>query len=507
MEQKKESKGIKNKIEKIFAAPIFLNDKIGEKIDAKIYDIYISIIKEYHDAMIRYKGTGAKASLTMFTMASLIGAMFLFMNHFTTYEYSYNGKVLGYVKDQEMVNGILEVAGDELSKASGSKISFETNKNIIFKKVSNNGRDNDSQDQALNKLTYMSNLEITGYGIYENNKLKTIVDSEESAVSALELTKQHYNVADKGMNIKNLDFKNKIEVKPVDAMLSSISNKREALQILTAGGDSEIRHIVKKEEKLKDIKEIYSAGEGDIKNIDSGNNKVTEGDIISIEKKVTPLGVELLENGTMIEELPYKTIEKKTKDLYKGDTEIKQKGSNGRQKITGDITKINGKIVKRDLTKKEVIKKPVDKIILVGTSTRPKTAPTGKFAMPIRQYTITSYFGSRWGSFHSGIDFANATGTPIYASDGGEIIRAGYFGGYGLCVEIQHKSGVKTRYGHCSQALVSTGDKVYQGQEIALVGNTGHSTGSHLHFEIILNGSQVDPLPYLGMGNSQSNNE
>ena len=90
-----------------------------------------------------------------------------------------------------------------------------------------------------------------------------------------------------------------------------------------------------------------------------------------------------------------------------------------------------------------------------------------------------------------------STGTPIYASDGGKIIKANYWSGHGLCVEIDHGNGIITRYSHCSRVFVSIGDLVYQGQHIANVGNTGHSFGSHCHFEVRVNGSSRNPRNYI----------
>ena len=87
-------------------------------------------------------------------------------------------------------------------------------------------------------------------------------------------------------------------------------------------------------------------------------------------------------------------------------------------------------------------------------------------------------------------------GTPIRASDGGTVVTAGWYYGYGLTVIIDHGGGVSTLYGHCSKLYVSVGDKVFQGQNIAAVGNTGNSTGPHCHFEIIINGNHVDPSLY-----------
>ena len=90
-----------------------------------------------------------------------------------------------------------------------------------------------------------------------------------------------------------------------------------------------------------------------------------------------------------------------------------------------------------------------------------------------------------------------AGGTPIYATDGGTVVRAGWYSGYGNCVDIEHENGRMTRYGHCSRLLVNVGDKVYQGQNIALVGNTGHSFGNHLHFEVRVNNVAVNPRLFL----------
>ncbi len=113
------------------------------------------------------------------------------------------------------------------------------------------------------------------------------------------------------------------------------------------------------------------------------------------------------------------------------------------------------------------------------------------------QGVLTSPYGMRWGRLHEGIDIGAPTGTPIYASAGGRVIYAGWQGGYGNLVVIDHQNGIATAYGHQSQIAVSSGQFVSQGQVIGYVGSTGHSTGPHLHFEVRVNGTPVDPLSYL----------
>ena len=141
---------------------------------------------------------------------------------------------------------------------------------------------------------------------------------------------------------------------------------------------------------------------------------------------------------------------------------------------------------------------PVTEVVLVGTKERPPTVGSGKYIWPLKDsFTKTSGFGSRWGRQHKGIDLAVSVGTTVYAADGGTVVEAQYSGSYGNVVMIDHQNGQETRYAHNSKLLVKKGDKVYQGQPIAKSGNTGRSTGPHVHFEIRFNGEPRNPLNYL----------
>ncbi len=111
--------------------------------------------------------------------------------------------------------------------------------------------------------------------------------------------------------------------------------------------------------------------------------------------------------------------------------------------------------------------------------------------------SVVSGFGLRWGRMHEGIDIAASTGTPIWAAAAGTVIHAGWLGGYGNLVVVDHGNGLATAYAHASAILVSVGQSVSQGQTVSLVGSTGNSSGPHLHFEVRVNGLAVDPLLYL----------
>jgi murein DD-endopeptidase MepM/ murein hydrolase activator NlpD len=131
--------------------------------------------------------------------------------------------------------------------------------------------------------------------------------------------------------------------------------------------------------------------------------------------------------------------------------------------------------------------------VVPGATGQPSAAG---FIWPV-QGVLTSGFGWRWGRMHEGIDLAVGVGTPVVAAASGTVIVAGWLGGYGNLVVIDHGNGIATAYGHNTSVTVGVGQSVAQGQLISYSGSTGHSTGPHVHFEVRINGTPVDPLGYL----------
>ncbi|MCB2120134.1 MAG: peptidoglycan DD-metalloendopeptidase family protein [Rhodobacteraceae bacterium] len=123
------------------------------------------------------------------------------------------------------------------------------------------------------------------------------------------------------------------------------------------------------------------------------------------------------------------------------------------------------------------------------------------FAMPLKtSFRYTSPFGRRWGRMHEGVDLAGAHGSPIYATADGVVVHAGPENGYGQLVSIRHDFGLETRYGHLSAINVTVGQKVSRGDKIGAMGNTGRSTGTHLHYEVRVNGAAKNPMIYIKAG-------
>ena len=128
----------------------------------------------------------------------------------------------------------------------------------------------------------------------------------------------------------------------------------------------------------------------------------------------------------------------------------------------------------------------------------------GTINRPVEKWRYSSHYGWRicpfhGKEFHTGIDMANNDCPPVYAATDGIVKRASWNGGYGNCIDIEGPNGIMTRYAHLSKYYVSNGDQVRAGQQIGQMGSTGNSTGPHLHFEVHVNGSTTNPLPYLGL--------
>ena len=128
-------------------------------------------------------------------------------------------------------------------------------------------------------------------------------------------------------------------------------------------------------------------------------------------------------------------------------------------------------------------------------------AERAPFDIPVKSnYRFTSGFGQRWGRLHAGTDFAGPIGTPIYATAYGVVVHAGWSSGYGRLIKIQHEFGIETRYAHLNAMKVSVGQRVSRGQRIGDMGNSGRSTGPHLHYEVRVGGAPVNPMIYIRAG-------
>ncbi len=211
--------------------------------------------------------------------------------------------------------------------------------------------------------------------------------------------------------------------------------------------------------------------------------------------------------------LKYDTVKEESDSMPIGEKKVKQEGQNGEQTITAEVTLLNGYETERKIVEEKITKQPVKEIVVIGTKepdpvTVPSTVSTNSgnnntgtwLSWPTNGGYISSGFGSRWGSFHRAIDIAKVGGCygdSIFAAADGVVTYAGTCGTFGNLIKVSHGNGLETWYAHCSGFNVSVGQSVSRGTTIGYIGNTGRSTGPHLHFQVMLHGQYVNPINYL----------
>ena len=229
-------------------------------------------------------------------------------------------------------------------------------------------------------------------------------------------------------------------------------------------------------------------------------SNIQAGDELIVTKQEAMLEIRITKIETWQEEIPYTTETTKSSEYTVGTKKTTQTGENGIRSVTAQrVYNTDGVQLSQQILETTVIKEPVTEQIVVGTkkvtSSTSYITGSGQFIWPVPGYRNCS----RWyGGSHKGVDICAAAGTPIYASAGGTVTKAGYNRagagtGYGNSIIISHGNGYTTLYAHCLSLVVHAGQSVKQGQLIGYVGSTGRSSGNHCHFEIRRNGSYIAP--------------
>ncbi len=301
--------------------------------------------------------------------------------------------------------------------------------------------------------------------------------------------------------VRNIDFDENVEVVQAYVDADKISTLEEAIEAVTKTSEKNKKYEVVAGDTLGGIAQKNDMSIDDIISLNSAaipnaNATLRVGDEITIYSPEPELSVVRTERRYYEENYDADVIYIDNDEWYTNETQVIQQPVTGYRKVVADVTYRNAELVNTDILYENVTVKAVAKIVKRGTKIPPS------YIYPVWG-RISSGFGRRKApkrgasTFHKGVDFAVPIGTAVMASCGGTVTRAGWGSGYGYCVYIQHPDGRSTRYGHLSKVLVKAGQTVSQGQKIALSGNTGVSTGPHLHFEILIGGGQINPLKYL----------
>lgn len=291
----------------------------------------------------------------------------------------------------------------------------------------------------------------------------------------------------------NLSFAQKVEIVETCVAEDQIVSYEDAIAAVTKEKEKNKVYEVESGDCLSVIAEKTETSVDRIialNELSGENATIHAGDELIVTVPEPELSV-VMEIQTTYEE-DYTKVEYVDNDSwYTTREEVRQEGTVGRHRVTDRVTYENGLEIGRTQIGEEILVESTPKIVERGTVIPPT------YIMPISNGRFTSGFKMRWGRMHKGVDWACPIGTAVKASCAGTVVQSGWSNGYGYCITLRHADGRQTRYGHLKKTLVSVGQAVSQGEKIGLSGNTGRSTGPHLHFEILINGTQVDPLKYL----------
>lgn len=384
-----------------------------------------------------------------------------------------NGKLYAKVKDENEIKEAFEEAKESIK--FGKIILYEDIKQMETYEFFGKTTDvTELEAMFVNKLPKYVNA----WGVFKNGECIAGLMNRDDVLDMLSQFKTYYvkkitGGDERDTKILDVKFLDDIEVKHTLVRDEDILTKTEFYsKIFTATKNNK---IVFKDEEL---------GES------SGLKKATDFPGVFVTNK-EPFSLDIIIKDKRAERvvLPQTTILNYDETLEKGEEVVEREGVDGELLRNSENFFINGQVVKTEVLEEVVSVEPSSEIRRVGDRDE---AMKPKFGWPSIG-RITSGFGPRFDGFHRGLDIANYLGATVRASQRGKVVFAGFSGSYGNVVIIDHKGGYQTRYAHLLKPLVSVSQIVDKNEAIGLMGSTGNSTGSHVHFEILKNGELIDP--------------
>lgn len=342
------------------------------------------------------------------------------------------------------------------------------------------------------------------YQFIVNDEVLFTFQNVEEIQEVLDHYKESYlALVDEDATINSMEFLQKIEIKEIKIDGNAYDSLDLLRNYLSQTETSAEIVIVKEGDNIWKIAENYQVTIDSIillnPNLDP--ELIHPGDEILLEAADPVIDVKISFTNIVEESIPYEVETIKDSSLYSDDRIVVEAGVEGLKEVEYQITLMNGVASETSILNETILSEPSTAVIKVGTKSTVTRDYGSSFGVTSGQfqrgfgYMIHPITGV--STFHSGIDISNSLNTPIYAYAGGTVIYAGWNGQLGNMIAIDHGNGLVTNYGHLNEMYVSVGDSVSTGSKIAGMGKTGYVTGTHLHFEVMKNGSYQNPLNYL----------
>jgi len=428
----------------------------------------------------------------------------------TIYQVYVNGTYIGNITDKSVVNNLMDEQVDQEKSFRDDDLTFTQQ---VFPSSVNNQKTIQTMKDTFQLQAEASAIMIDGAPV-------VYLETKEAAEDVLQQLKFSFVTAGQLKELEerklqenpSLPALKENETRLIDVELSKnvsieekniapekIMSAEDAVKYLQKGTLEEKKYRIQEGDVLETIVQKNHLKMADVLKINPG---LTEDTLIKIGQEINItvpkpfIEVIVDKEVNQKEVLPFANQVIEDSSLPKGESREKQQGQNGSRQATYFITEQNGSAVKKELKSQQIEAQPINHIVVKGTKMIPSRGE-GSLAWPAVGGYVSSKQGYRWGKMHKGIDIARPSDRTIKAADNGVVVSAGWGGGYGNKIVIDHQNGYRTLYGHMSSLKVTAGQVVSKGTAIGIMGATGDATGVHLHFEVFKNGKLVNPLSYL----------
>lgn len=447
------------------------------------------------------KDAGAKATYWRTGVAGIVilalSIWFYLGNRPNAYALLLNGEQIALVEDQAMVESVLKKLSGEMGWLG--QVGFQ--ERLEYQEVRAKAEELISAEALEGLLREKLTFTTRGTVIKVDDQVVAAVASEEVAQKALEEVKKANLPQGENIVIQDVKIREKVAFETREVPVASLLTEEQLKSLLLNGVDQVKTYTVQQGDSLWSIARNHNMTVAELK----AANPQLEGEKLDLGQRLNLVETKPLLHVVVVTDLkttvpiPFEVKVEKDKSLMRGQEKVKQEGVPGKKEMEYRIVYQNGVQIAKEKLKETIVQKPVPKIVTRGTklvlASRGERSQ-GILSWPLRG-RLTSRFGYRGREFHTGLDIAASKGQPVRAAEDGVVTYSGWAGNYGYMVAINHGDGLVTRYAHNSELLVGVGDKVQRGEIIARVGSTGRSTGSHLHFEVMINGQHYNPLSYL----------
>ncbi|MFD1176548.1 peptidoglycan DD-metalloendopeptidase family protein [Paenibacillus puldeungensis] len=461
----------------------------------------------------------AIAAVLLAGSAYLGGQQYIKANTVPYYRVYVGGKEIGTIASEAQLQALYKRKEQEY-REKYPQMEMALHTEVITTKQERAYKAEVHSDETLNELYGMLTGYAKGVELRVNGKVVAIVKDKATAEAVLKQVKGKYipktaqslaakvkktggvqtaQAKPKGPStvLESAQFAENISKVDVKADPNKVMTTDEAVKKILRGDEEAISYEVQEGDTISSIASRFDVTQ---KELFHNNPEVKElsmqiGTVLNIKAMQPSITVKTVERTSETLLMEPEVIIRKSESMKAGKSKVISLGAAGLKTMLYRVTKENGQVIDEEWLGQEVVKKAAPKIVLRGTKVILGEG-SGQFAWPVASARMTSSYGERWGRTHKGVDLVSSN-RSILAADDGVVIFTGEKTGYGNCIIINHKNGYETLYGHLSKISVKKGQVVEKGTKIGVMGSTGRSTGTHLHFEIHENGSLQNPMKYL----------